>query len=98
MKLFIIVCYYIVISSISSFGIIIIFIFIFYRIIKIALKENNLFKKYLAFGLGFGIIIQSLLNITVVIGLIPVTGVTFRGTHLLHTLFSPYNKGKNKIA
>lgn len=72
--------------------------FIFYRIIKIALKENNLFKKYLAFGLGFGIIIQSLLNITVVIGLIPVTGVTFRGTHLLHTLFSPYNKGKNKIA
>ena len=72
--------------------------FIFYRIIKIALKENNLFKKYLAFGLGFGIIIQSLLNIAVVIGLIPVTGVTFRGTHLLHTLFSPYNKGKNKIA
>ena len=50
--------------------------FIFYRIIKIALKENNLFKKYLAFGLGFGIIIQSLLNISVVIGLIPVTGIT----------------------
>ena len=38
------------------------------------------------------------MNLMVVIGMIPVTGVTFRGTHLLHTLFSPYNKGKNKIA
>lgn len=71
--------------------------FIFYRIIKISLKQTDLFKKYLCFGLGFGIIIQSLLNIAVVIGLIPVTGVTLRGINLLHTLLSPYNKGKNKI-
>ncbi len=67
--------------------------FIFYRIIKIALKENNLFKKYLAFGLGFGIIIQSLLNIAVVIGLIPVTGVTlpflsYGGSSLLISMIS----------
>ena len=67
--------------------------FIFYRIIKIALKENNLFKKYLAFGLVFGIIIQSLLNITVVIGLIPVTGVTlpflsYGGSSLLISMIS----------
>lgn len=67
--------------------------FIFYRIIKIALKENNLFKKYLAFGLGFGIIIQSLLNIAVVIGLIPVTGVTlpflsYGGSSLLISMTS----------
>lgn len=67
--------------------------FIFYRIIKIALKENNLFKKYLAFGLGFGIIIQSLLNISVVIGLIPVTGVTlpflsYGGSSLLISMIS----------
>ena len=67
--------------------------FIFYRIIKIALKENNLFKKYLAFGLGFGIIIQSLLNIAVVIGLIPVTGVTlpflsYVGSSLLISMIS----------
>ncbi len=50
--------------------------FIFYRIVKIALRSDNLFQKYLAFGLGFGIIIQAVLNICVVIGLIPVTGVT----------------------
>lgn len=67
--------------------------FIFYRIINIALKENNLFKKYLAFGLGFGIIIQSLLNIAVVIGLIPVTGVTlpflsYGGSSLLISMIS----------
>lgn len=74
------------------------FFFIFYRILKIALSSNDLFKKYLVFGLAFGIFIQAALNLAVVVGLIPVTGVTFRGTHLLHTLFSPYNKGKNKIA
>ncbi len=67
--------------------------FIFYRIIKIALKQSDLFKKYLTFGLGFGIIIQSLLNICVVIGLIPVTGVTlpflsYGGSSLLMSMFS----------
>ena len=67
--------------------------FIFYRIIRIALRQNDLFKKYLAFGLGFGIIIQSLLNIAVVIGLIPVTGVTlpfmsYGGSSLLVSMMS----------
>ncbi len=50
------------------------FAFIFYRIVKISLQANDLFSKYLAFGLGCGIIIQALLNIAVVIGLVPVTG------------------------
>ena len=68
-------------------------IFIFYRIIKISLRQSNLFKKYLSFGLGFGIIIQSLLNLSVVIGLIPVTGVTlpflsYGGSSLLVSLIS----------
>ena len=67
--------------------------FIFYRIIRIALRQSDLFKKYLAFGLGFGIIIQSLLNIAVVIGLIPVTGVTlpfmsYGGSSLLVSMIS----------
>lgn len=50
------------------------FAFIFTRILKISLQTNDLFGKYLAFGLGVGIIIQALLNIAVVIGLLPVTG------------------------
>ena len=67
--------------------------FIFYRIIKISLKQTNLFKKYLSFGLGVGIIIQALLNICVVIGLIPVTGVTlpffsYGGSSLLVSMAS----------
>ena len=49
---------------------------IMYRGIKIALKQERLFSKYLSFGLTFQIIIQTLLNLMVVIGLIPVTGVT----------------------
>lgn len=67
--------------------------FIFYRIVKIALNCDNLFYKYLSFGLGFGIIIQALLNICVVIGLIPVTGVTlpffsYGGSSLLVSMIS----------
>lgn len=67
--------------------------FIFYRIVKISLKSDDLFKKYLSFGLGFGIIIQAILNICVVIGLIPVTGVTlpffsYGGSSLLVSMIS----------
>ena len=69
------------------------FAFIFYRIVKIALSCNDLFGKYLCFGLGFGIIIQASLNLMVVVGLIPVTGVTlpffsYGGSSLLVSLAS----------
>ena len=49
---------------------------ILYRGIKISLKQNDLFPKYLAFGLTFQLIVQVIMNLSVVIGLIPVTGVT----------------------
>lgn len=69
------------------------FAFIFYRILKISLRQNNLFNKYLSFGLGFGIIIQALLNISIVIGLLPVTGITlpffsYGGSSLLVSMIS----------
>lgn len=69
------------------------FAFIFYRIIKVSLQSSDLFGKYLAFGLGTGIIIQALLNISVVIGLLPVTGVTlpffsYGGSSLLVSMAS----------
>ncbi len=68
-------------------------LFLSYRIIKISLKCKDLFGKYLAFGLGIGIIIQALLNLAVVIGLIPVTGVTlpffsYGGSSLLVSMAS----------
>lgn len=49
---------------------------VLYRGIKIALKTEDLFAKYLCFGLVFQIIVQTILNLAVVIGLVPVTGVT----------------------
>ena len=52
------------------------FIIIFYNCLKISMKCNDLFGKYLSFGITFGLIFQSILNLSVVVGLIPVTGVT----------------------
>lgn len=69
------------------------FFFMFYRMVKIGLKSSDLFTKYLVFGLAFGIFIQASLNLAVVVGLIPVTGVTlpffsYGGSSLLVSLFS----------
>lgn len=69
------------------------FVFIFYCSIKIALNESDLFKKYLVFGLSFGIILQATLNLCVVCGIIPTTGVTlpfisYGGSSLLVSMIS----------
>lgn len=69
------------------------FMFIFYRCIKISLNTKDLFGKYLCFGLSFTIIFQTILNLCVVIGLVPVTGVTlpflsYGGSSLLVSLTS----------
>ncbi len=69
------------------------FVIMIYSIIKLALKQENLFKKYVIFGLGFQIIFQTIMNLSVVIGLIPVTGVTlpfisYGGSSLLITMTS----------
>lgn len=70
-----------------------IFAFIFYRALNISLKQSDLFGKYLSFGLAFGILIQALLNLMVVVGIIPVTGVTlpflsYGGSSLLVSMAS----------
>lgn len=69
----------------SLFGIVLI------RSLKISLRQENLFSKYLAFGLTFQLIVQVIMNLSVVIGLIPVTGVTlpflsYGGSSLLTSL------------
>jgi len=43
---------------------------------KIAINEEDNFNKYLSFGITFSIAFQTILNLMVVTGLIPVTGVT----------------------
>ena len=69
------------------------FFFLFYRSVKISLKETDLFSKFLSFGLAIGILIQASLNLCVVIGIIPVTGVTlpffsYGGSSLLTSMIS----------
>ncbi len=69
------------------------FFFLFYRSLKISLRSSDLFSKFLVFGLSIEILIQATLNLCVVIGLIPVTGVTlpffsYGGSSLLVSLAS----------
>ncbi len=69
------------------------FSIILWRSIKISLNTKDLFSKYLSFGMIFQIIFQALMNLMVVIGLIPVTGVTlpflsYGGSSLLITMIS----------
>ena len=69
------------------------FAFMYYQIVKISLSKEDLFAKYLSSGLGTQIILQALLNLCVVVGLIPVTGVTlpfisYGGSSLLISMVS----------
>lgn len=69
------------------------FIIIIYRGISIALKQEDNFAKYLAFGISFSFAFQTILNLMVVVGLIPVTGVTlpflsYGGSSLLVSMTS----------
>lgn len=69
------------------------FIIIIYRGFRISKHCENRFGKYLAFGITFGLAFQTLLNLMVVVGLIPVTGVTlpflsYGGSSLLITMLS----------
>ncbi len=69
------------------------FIFILCCGIKIALNSKNYFAKYLTFGMTFQILIQAIMNLMVVVGLIPVTGVTlpflsYGGSSLLVSMAS----------
>ena len=69
------------------------FFLIMYFGIKIAINCNDKFGKYLSFGIIFQLIIQAVMNLSVVIGLIPVTGVTlpflsYGGSSLLVSMIS----------
>lgn len=52
------------------------FVILFYNGLLIAIKAKTLFQTYLASGIILSIFIQFFINIGVVIGLLPVTGVT----------------------
>lgn len=55
------------------------YIVLFYNVIKLSLETKDLFGKYLSFGLIIELVLQTLLNLLVVVGLIPVTGEVLLG-------------------
>ena len=78
---------------VGAFIVVGLFSLILYRGIKIALNSKDLFAKYLSLGIIFQLIFQALMNPMVVIGLIPVTGVTlpflsYGGSSLLVSMVS----------
>ena len=69
------------------------FTIILWRGIHISNHTSDLFAKYLSFGILFQIIFQAIMNLMVVVGLIPVTGVTlpflsYGGSSLLVSMAS----------
>ena len=69
------------------------FLIIITRCIKISIKAPDTFSKFLTFGIVFQLSFQTLLNLAVVVGLVPVTGVTlpffsYGGSSLIITLVS----------
>ena len=78
---------------VGAFIVVGLFTIILYRGIKIIINCQDLFGKYLAFGILFQLIFQAIMNLSVVVGLIPVTGVTlpflsYGGSSLLVSMLS----------
>ena len=66
---------------------------ILYRGVKISNNCQDIFGKYLSFGILFQLFFQAIMNLCVVVGLIPVTGVTlpflsYGGSSLLMSMIS----------
>lgn len=86
----------IIIEELGLIGMILVltlFFLIFYNGILISLKQKELFPKLLSFGIISIIFVQFFINISVVIGLLPVTGITlpflsYGGSSLVLNLFN----------
>lgn len=67
------------------------FLILIYRMFKVAKTVDNPFYKYISYGIGLVFFVQVFINIGVVIGLLPVTGITlpiisYGGTSLMISL------------
>jgi cell division protein FtsW len=78
---------------VGAFIVVGLFFLLFYRGISISFRCNDSFGKYLSFGILFQLIFQTIMNLCVVVGLIPVTGVTlpfisYGGSSLIVSMIS----------
>jgi cell division protein FtsW len=69
----------IIIEEYGFFGglfILLIYLLLLYRCIKIVVNAPKAFGAFLAVGLGVSLVLQAMINMAVAVGLFPVTGVT----------------------
>ena len=85
--------YAIIVEEYGIFGalaVLMLYVILFTRVLRIMLKRPLTFGAYMAFGLGFLVIVQAMINMGVSVGLLPVTGqplpfVSMGGTSMLAT-------------
>lgn len=75
-------------SIIGGVGIVLLYLILLYRGVRVATKTTKTFGTLLAFGLAFSLIFQGLINMAVAVNLFPVTGqplpfLSMGGTSLL---------------
>jgi cell division protein FtsW len=59
---------------VGGLGVLLLYVFLMFRVAIIARRCEKLFPKYLALGCGLLIVIQAMLNMAVAVNIIPVTG------------------------
>lgn len=74
----------------GGFGVIVLYLILFYRGIKIAQRSEKTFGTFLAVGLSFSLVFQAMINMAVAVNLFPVTGqplplVSMGGTSIWFT-------------
>ena len=80
-------------SILGGLGLILLYLILLFRAVKIMAKSGQKFGGYIAFGLGFMLVFQALINMSVGVNLIPVTGqplplISMGGTSILFTCMS----------
>lgn len=75
---------------VGGFVVLLLYIILFTRVLRICIKRPLTFGALMAFGLGFLVIVQAMVNMGVSIGLLPVTGqplpfVSMGGTSIMAT-------------
>ncbi len=78
---------------VGGIGIIMLYLILFYRGIRIAQKSEKTFGSLLAIGLSFSLVFQAMINMAVAVNLFPVTGqalplVSMGGTSIWFTCLS----------
>lgn len=60
----------------GGLGILLIYLWLFYRVVNIVKNSKKVFGALMALGLGVSLVLQAFINMAVAVGLLPVTGLT----------------------